>query len=76
MRNFLCFSHLLFVDDVILFGLGIVRKVAKYKEILDLYNKDTRMEVNVHKFLVLYIGLKEEVEKLLRVGSIYPMPLT
>jgi hypothetical protein len=37
MGNSLSLSHLLFVDDVILFGLGSVREVVKYKEILELY---------------------------------------
>jgi hypothetical protein len=39
MWNFLSLSHLLFVDDVILFGLGTHKEVGNYKEILDLYNK-------------------------------------
>jgi hypothetical protein len=41
MRNSLTLSYLLFIDDIILFGIGSVREAAKYKEIMDLYCKAT-----------------------------------
>lgn len=63
MQSFVSFSHLLFVDDVILLGLGTQRKAGKCKEILDLYIKATGMEVNVcYKSSILFTGLGEEWE--------------
>jgi hypothetical protein len=50
----LSLSHLLFVDDVILFGLGIVREAEKYKKILDLYCRARGMEINAHKSTILF----------------------
>ena len=59
----LTLSHkLLFVDDVILFGLGTVRQAGKYQEILDLYFRETHMEVDLNKLNILFNNLVEEQE--------------
>ena len=42
-------THLLFVDDVLIFCSGSVRDVVTLGEILDLFSKATGMEVNVVK---------------------------
>jgi hypothetical protein len=40
-------SHLLFVDDILLFYDGLRRDDSKLKEILSLYNSAIGMEVDV-----------------------------
>jgi hypothetical protein len=49
-------SHILFVDDVLLFGLGSVRENQTLKEILDLYLTATRMEINLGKSYLYTFG--------------------
>ena len=44
--NFLSLSHLLFVDDVLLFCYGNERNLKKLLESLDLFCDDTCMEVD------------------------------
>lgn len=39
-------THLLFVDDVLIFGLGIVEEWTSYKEILTLFYSSTGMQIN------------------------------
>ena len=50
----LAMTHLFFVDDVILFGLGIVDKWHAYKEDLDLFCFATGMTVRLEKSSFLY----------------------
>jgi hypothetical protein len=42
-------SHFLFVDHVLLFGNGTLREAFKFKKILEIYGKATRMEINAQK---------------------------
>lgn len=42
-------SHLLFVDDVMLFGVGTVREIHSLKAILDFFCSATGMELNSRK---------------------------
>ena len=42
-------THLLFVNDVLLFGHGSVREAQSYKEIMDIFFKEMGMEVNLLK---------------------------
>lgn len=53
---------MLFVDGVVLFGMGTKREEKKFKEILDLYSKATGMEVDIDKSSILFNGLEEERE--------------
>jgi hypothetical protein len=59
MGNHLSLSHILSVKNVRLFSVGIVREGGKYKDIIDLYSKASRMEVNVHKSFIVFNGLDE-----------------
>jgi hypothetical protein len=61
VRGSVSLSHLLFTDDVMIFGVGSINEVKKFKDILDLYYKD--IEVNVHKSSVLFNGLEGNVER-------------
>jgi hypothetical protein len=49
-------THLMFVDDVILFGIGCMAEWKVYKEILELFCKATGMEFNQQKSLFLEAG--------------------
>jgi len=58
-------THLMFVDDVILFGNGKITEWTVYKKVLDLFCKATRMNFSLQKSLVLEAGwLDEEIERL------------
>jgi hypothetical protein len=50
-------SHLLFADDVILFGAGNVQKSQVLKDIMDLFCSTTGMETNMEKYFVRYYSL-------------------
>ena len=50
----LSLTHLLFVDDVILFGVGTVEEWEAYKDALDLFCSATGMMVNTEKSYFLY----------------------
>lgn len=65
--------HLLFVDDVMLFGKGIVKEWRKYKEILDCFCSALGMEVSMPKSTFLEKGLEEEVKSYIR--HILPMDM-
>jgi hypothetical protein len=49
-------THLMFVDDVILFGIGCIVEWKAYKEVLDLFCKATRMEFSSQKYSFLEAG--------------------
>ena len=55
-------THLLFVDDILLFIMGTKGEEKKFKEMMDLYRKTTRMEVNIDKSSILFNDLKEDRE--------------
>jgi len=54
-------THLLFVNDVLLFGHGFVREAQSYKEILDLFCKEMGMEVNLIKSSFSLNKLQDEI---------------
>lgn len=56
------FTHLLFIDDVLLFGDGIVRGWWAFKEILETFCLKIGMEINANKSLILCNELPNEVE--------------
>ena len=56
----LSLTHMLFVDDVILFGIGIVNEWGAYKDAMDLFCSATGMAVNNEKSSFLYQNVDEE----------------
>ena len=57
----LSITHLLFVDDVLLFGIGTVSEWKAYKEALDLFCSATGMAVNKEKSSFLYQDVNEDI---------------
>lgn len=57
----LSITHLLFVDDVILFGLGTVEEWLAYKEALDLFSSATGMSVSREKSSFLFNEVDEDI---------------
>lgn len=53
-------SHLLFVDDLILFCDGSRSNTEKLKDILDLYSIATGMKINVGESTVSFSGVDED----------------
>jgi hypothetical protein len=47
-------THLIFEDDVLLFGNGYCNDSLRLKEVLDMYMKSTRMEINGKKIPRLF----------------------
>ena len=54
ISHHLSLTHLLFVDDVILFGLGILEEWLAYKAILDSFCEASGMCINVNKSSFLH----------------------
>ena len=52
-------THLLFVDDVILFGLGTTKEWQHYKGLLDLFCSATGMKISEEKSSFLYNDIDE-----------------
>ena len=50
----LAITHLLFVDDVLLFGIGTVSEWKDFKETLYLFCSATRMAVSIEKYSFLF----------------------
>ena len=70
-------THLLFVDDIILFGMGTVEEYQNYKEILDIFCSATGMEISVAKSSFLYNDIDETARE--RISNFLPFkmdPLT
>jgi hypothetical protein len=63
-------THLLFIDDVLLFCFGSEREGQCFKNILHLYNKATCMEINENKSVVYTVGL-EGIQDL-GIGGCFP----
>jgi hypothetical protein len=53
-------THLLFVDDILIFGEGSVQELKALSDILDLYCKETSMELNVRKSWLMCNCISEE----------------
>ena len=66
----LSLTHLLFVDDVILFGLGSLEEWLAFKAILDTFCEASSMSINVNKSCFLQNGMEEEI--LQRITDILP----
>jgi hypothetical protein len=60
-------THLLFVDDVLLFYFGLEREGQCFKNILQICNKAIGMEINENKSTVYTVGL-ESVDHLFQLG--------
>lgn len=58
--NYFYLSHLLFLDDILIFNDESRRDVDKLKEILDIYYTTTRMLINVRKSSVSFTGIPLE----------------
>ena len=57
----LALTHLLFVDDVILFGLGSVEEWLAFKGILEIFCEASGMSINVKKSCFLQKGIDEAI---------------
>jgi hypothetical protein len=66
-------THLLFVDDILLFGRGNLREQSYLKTILDLFCKATGMEINMNKSCILANGLSDAF--LRRLEQLFPMKI-
>jgi len=53
--------HLLFVDDIILFGSGSILEFQEMKNILDLFCFVEVMQVNMENLVVLINDLQQDV---------------
>jgi hypothetical protein len=60
-------THLLFVDDVLLFGNGSSREAKIFKEILDLYYKAIGMEVNNQNPSISFNGIPKGQARFLHI---------
>ena len=62
-------THLLFVDDVLLFGIATVSEWKAYKDALDLFCSATGMAVSIEKSYFLYQdvdeGIRSQIARLL-----------
>ena len=63
-------THLLFVDDVILFGLGSYEEWEVFKVILDTFCEASGMSININKSCFLHNGLDETL--LRRINGLLP----
>jgi hypothetical protein len=59
-------THLMFVDDVILFWIGCIDEWKSYKDVLDLFFKATWMEFNPQKSSFLEAGWDDVEPNLLK----------
>ena len=66
----LSLTHLLFVDDVILFGLGTFEEWLDFKAILDIFCEASGMSINVNKSSFLHNDLS--MDTLHRITNILP----
>ena len=57
IEKILRITHLLFVDDVVIFGKGVVEEWVVYKELLELFCNASRMEVSESKSVFLEYGM-------------------
>jgi hypothetical protein len=53
-------THLLFVDDILIFCEGTRRVIEKFKGIMDLFCKATRMVINMEKSMMTLWGISEQ----------------
>jgi hypothetical protein len=60
-------SHMLFVDDVLLFSDSYNRDAILFKEILDLCSKASRIEINFQNSSITYNNISEDQERSLSI---------
>ena len=65
----LSLTHLLFVDDVILFGLGSYEEWLAFKGILDIFCEASGMSINVNKSCFLQKVLMRQFSKEFQISS-------
>jgi hypothetical protein len=56
-------THLLFVDDIIIFGAGSTEEIKTWKEIMDSFYATTGMQINIGKYVVLTNELGDQFER-------------
>ena len=66
-------THLLFVDDIILFSNGSVEDCRALKSILDLFLKATGLKINEQKSTLTISGMS--LEESGRVGALLPFEI-
>jgi hypothetical protein len=64
-------SHLLFVDDIMIFGQGSNRELKSINDILDIYCKAIGMEIHMSKSIMLFNKVEEEVR--MQFMNLFPM---
>ena len=58
----LCWTHILFVDDILLFTNGLVDEGNALQEIPRLYCESIQMEMHVYKSILCFNRLGDRVE--------------
>jgi hypothetical protein len=58
-------THLLFVDDVLLFGASSIREFKYFNKVMDLYGLETNMEINFQNSSISFNVLHERKERLI-----------
>jgi len=61
-ENSMALPHLLFFDDIMVFGQGNIREMNQTNIIIDYYCKSMGMEVNTNKYYFLFNRLEEDLE--------------
>lgn len=66
-------THLLFVDDILIFGQANKKTMETIKEVLNTFSTFKGMEVSMLKSVVVYskscINVKEELENIIGVST-------
>ena len=57
----LSLTHLLFVDDVIMFGIGTFEEWMAFKVILDIFCEASSMQINLDKSFILHNDLDVDI---------------
>jgi len=70
ISNDLSITHLLFVDDVILFGMGTIEDWTAFKVILETFCEASGMNINLDKSYFLHYNVNDSI--LRRVSDILP----
>jgi len=63
-------SHLLFVDDILIFTNGESNEIKEIKNILDLFLKETRMQINSKKSQLIVAGVVRQERA--QMQSLFP----
>jgi hypothetical protein len=56
--------HLLFVDDILLFGRGTLWELKSFKNIIDTFFISIGLEVNMSKSCLLYNEMSEKLKRI------------